>query len=90
MSGPTRFALPAAVVRGSLDGLREALVAALADGGGVIVDAASVLELDGPGVQFLLALAKEARERGVPFELVDRSRPLAAALAASRVDGLLP
>ncbi len=97
MSATVRFALPAAVVRGSLDDLRDVLMAALSEGevvvidaASVLIDAASVLEVDGPGVQLLLALGKEARDRGVRLELVNRSEALTAALAASRVEGLLP
>lgn len=90
MSATVRFALPAAVVRGSLDDLRDVLMAALSEGEVVVIDAASVLEVDGPGVQLLLALGKEARDRGVRLELVNRSEALTAALAASRVEGLLP
>lgn len=90
MSGPTRFALPAAVVRGGLVELREALLAALAASRALVIDAASVLEVDGPGVQLLLALEKEARVRSVELRLINRSDALAEALAGHRVAGRLP
>ncbi|HWP35372.1 MAG TPA: STAS domain-containing protein [Thermodesulfobacteriota bacterium] len=90
MSAARRFALPAGLVRDRLPEVRRALLALLAQGGSLTVDAASVLEVDGPGVQLLLALAKEARARGVELRVTNRSAALEAALAAHRAESLLP
>ncbi len=90
MSEPVRFALPASVTRGRLAAVREALLGILPESEALAVDAASVLEVDGPGVQLLLALEREARSRGVALRIVNRSEALAAALAAHRVEALLP
>lgn len=90
MSEPVRFALPASVARGGLVELREALLAVLATSRSLVIDGASVLEVDGPGVQLLLALEREARARDVDFRLINRSDAIADALAANRVEACLP
>lgn len=77
-----RLALPAALTRGEATALRQALLAALPPAGRLVVDAASVLEVDGAGVQLLLALARSARARRVGVDLVNASPALEAVLAS--------
>ncbi|MEW6775585.1 MAG: STAS domain-containing protein [Bdellovibrionota bacterium] len=58
------IALPARVARGELESIRSSLVEALASGKDIVLDLTSVLAVDGPGVQLILACCKSAAGGG--------------------------
>lgn len=64
--------------------LKDRLLAALAGDGlraGLTVDLSAVSEIDGAGVQLLMAARREAAQRGIAFTLAEPSAVAAEALA---------
>ena len=71
--------------------LKERCLAALQTGAHLAVDLSGTTELDGAGLQLLVALRREAEERGGGIELLNPSPQAKAVLALARLDaGLHP
>lgn len=60
--------------------LKERLLAALGQGEALRIDLSGVSEVDGAGVQLLLATRREAQQRGVALALLAPAPALMAAL----------
>jgi ABC-type transporter Mla MlaB component len=88
-AGDSPLALDATLEIGQVGNAHGRLLAFL-DGGGTAVDVTRISAIDSAGVQLLLALRREAEQRGIALEFRGRSAALAAALALLGLGESLP
>lgn len=81
------YALPACLVHGQLDQLRQSLRELIDAGTKIEIDAGNVIEIDAAGLQLLLSGALYAREGGKSFSFSLISDPVREAAKANRLDG---
>ncbi|MCB0218997.1 MAG: STAS domain-containing protein [Chrysiogenetes bacterium] len=80
------YALPACLVRGQLDQLRQSLRELIDAEAKIEIDAGNVIEIDAAGLQLLLSGAVYARENGKVFSYNLVSDPVREAAKANRLD----
>ena len=69
--------------------LKERCLAALAPEPNLAVNMSGITEMDGAGLQLLMALRREAEQRGGAIELLNPSPQARAVLALARLDAHL-
>lgn len=79
----TRIAIEGELTVFAVHALKEQLLAAMAQGQHVDVDLSGVSEVDGAGIQLLLAARREADMRGLGFDLLQPSPVVHEALSLS-------
>ncbi|MFT3859157.1 MAG: STAS domain-containing protein [Aquabacterium sp.] len=77
----TRLPIEGELTVFAVHAIKDRILAALAEGEDLEVDLADVCEVDGAGIQLLLAARREAGLRGVGFEVCTPSAVMADTLA---------
>jgi anti-sigma B factor antagonist len=78
---PTPFAIDGELTVFTVHALKDRLLAAMAHDKVLEIDLSGVSEIDGAGIQLLLAAHREAGQRGMVFKLAAPSPVVAEALA---------